>query len=324
MSTDTFRGVLTIPSTPFKQNGDVDWGDLKRVLDFCITCGAHGIVWPVNASSFPVLTDRERLHGMQMVVEHTAGRVPVILGVQGASGHHAAMFARHAQALKADGVIAMAPYIEPIEDEDAMVRYYQDIDREVDMPIFIQKSPAGQRVVNRHSGALDQRSRTYRIRQRRGLPPDAHDYGLNRTGRTKIKRRIWRSQWPLFTARIPARRSRTNAGLSHNRCRSAPVECSGGWRFKRGKTGIWHHGTIVCARNNKRHKLSRNTASPPGHQKLAQPLDNPLSNSRCVRSRGTRRYFARSGTAIYMERKTIAIRSPRMAQRSMDGLNWPL
>ncbi|MDE2726067.1 MAG: dihydrodipicolinate synthase family protein, partial [Gemmatimonadota bacterium] len=78
MSSDTFRGVLTIPSTPFKQNGDVDWGDLKRVLDFCITCGAHGIVWPVNASSFPVLTDQERLHGMQMVVDNTAGRVPVI------------------------------------------------------------------------------------------------------------------------------------------------------------------------------------------------------------------------------------------------------
>ena len=83
MSSDTFRGVFTIPSTPFKQNGDVDWGDLKRVIDFCIACGAHGIVWPVNASSFPVLTDQERMDGMQMVVEHIAGRIPAILGVQG-------------------------------------------------------------------------------------------------------------------------------------------------------------------------------------------------------------------------------------------------
>ncbi len=53
------------------------------------------------------------------------------------------MFARHAQALEADGVIAMAPYIEPIEDEDAMVHYYQAIDREVDMPIFIQNHTRG-------------------------------------------------------------------------------------------------------------------------------------------------------------------------------------
>ena len=35
------------------------------------------------------------------------------------------------------------PYIEPIEDEDAMVHYYQAIDREVDMPIFIQNHTRG-------------------------------------------------------------------------------------------------------------------------------------------------------------------------------------
>ena len=143
MSRDAFRGVFTILSTPFAKNGDVDWGDLERVVDFCVACGAHGIVWPVNASSFPVLTDEERKHGMQVVVEQTAGRVPVILGVQGTSGPHAAMFSRHAQALRADGVIAMAPYVEPIEDEDAMVRYYQAIDREVDVPIFIQNHIRG-------------------------------------------------------------------------------------------------------------------------------------------------------------------------------------
>lgn len=143
MSRDAFRGVFPILSTPFAKNGDVDWGDLERVVNFCVACGSHGIVWPVNASSFPVLTDEERMRGMQVVIEQTAGRVPVILGVQGASGHHAALFSRHAQALGADGVIAMAPYVEAIEDEDAMVRYFQAIDREVNMPIFIQNHIRG-------------------------------------------------------------------------------------------------------------------------------------------------------------------------------------
>ena len=143
MSRDAFRGVFPILSTPFAKNGDADWGDLERVVDFCVACGSHGIVWPVNASSFPVLTDEERMRGMQVVIEQTAGRVPVILGVQGASGHHAALFSRHAQELGADGVIAMAPYVEAIEDEDAMVHYFQAIDREVNMPIFIQNHIRG-------------------------------------------------------------------------------------------------------------------------------------------------------------------------------------
>ena len=67
-------------------------------------------VWPVNASGFPVLTDEERLKGMQVMIEQAAGRISVVLGVQGVSGHHAAIFSRRAQELRADGVIAMAPY----------------------------------------------------------------------------------------------------------------------------------------------------------------------------------------------------------------------
>ena len=64
-------------------------------------------MWPVNASGFPVLTDEERLQGMQVVIEQTAGRIPAVLGVQGVSGHHAAMFSRRAQKLRVGGVIAM-------------------------------------------------------------------------------------------------------------------------------------------------------------------------------------------------------------------------
>jgi 4-hydroxy-tetrahydrodipicolinate synthase len=135
--------VFTIPSTPFDKNGDIDWGDLKQVIDFCVACGAHGIVWPVNASGFPVLTDEERLQGMRVVIEQTAGRIPVVLGVQGVSGHHAAMFSRRAQELRADGVIAMAPYVQELEDEGAVVHYYQAIDKEVEVPIFIQNHARG-------------------------------------------------------------------------------------------------------------------------------------------------------------------------------------
>jgi dihydrodipicolinate synthase/N-acetylneuraminate lyase len=138
MTGEAFRGVFTIPSTPFAEDLEVDWDGLRRVIDFCVDCGAHGIVWPVNASGFPVLTDAERLEGFKVVTEQAAGRIPVVAGVQGASAKHAAMFAQGASEVGADAVIAMAPYIEELEDEDAIVDYYRAIDSEVDVPIFIQ------------------------------------------------------------------------------------------------------------------------------------------------------------------------------------------
>ncbi len=141
--TQPFRGVFTIPFTPIHENQSVDWQGLRRVVDFCVECGAHGIVWPVNASQFATLTDDERLKGMQIVTEQVAGRIPVVLGTQGVSAVHAAFLSRHAQAVGADAVMAMAPYVQPLGNDDAIMHYYRAIDAEVDMPIFVQNHTRG-------------------------------------------------------------------------------------------------------------------------------------------------------------------------------------
>ena len=141
--TESFRGIFTIPATPFKENLEVDWEALGRVVEFCVGCGAHGIVWPVNASQFYTLSDEERLKGMQVVVEQAAGRAPVVTGTQGLSTSHAQMFSRRANAVGADAVIAMAPYVQELLDEDAVVAYYRGISDVVDVPIFIQNHTRG-------------------------------------------------------------------------------------------------------------------------------------------------------------------------------------
>jgi len=138
-----FRGVFTIAATPFDEAQAVDWQGFRSIIDFCVACGAHGIAWPLNASGFPVLSDEERLEGMRVLVEQTAGRIPVVLGVQGVSAQHAARFARHAAQLGADGVVAMTPYVQPLEDDDAVVDYYRAIDAEVGVPIIIQNHARG-------------------------------------------------------------------------------------------------------------------------------------------------------------------------------------
>ena len=55
-----FRGVYSIPVTPFEEDGAVDYESLRRCVAFCVEAGAHGIVMPVNASEGPSLTDVER------------------------------------------------------------------------------------------------------------------------------------------------------------------------------------------------------------------------------------------------------------------------
>ncbi len=106
-----FRGVFTIPSTPFCEDGEIDVPSFRRVVDFCVAFGAHGLVYPVNASEFTSLSDAERFRLTEVLVEQNAGRVPAIIGVAAVTQEVAARFARHARDVGADGVIAMPPYI---------------------------------------------------------------------------------------------------------------------------------------------------------------------------------------------------------------------
>lgn len=138
-----YRGIFTIPATPFDEQFQVDWPGLRRVVDFCVDCGAHGIVWPVNASGFSTLSDDERLEGMRVVVEQTAGRAPVVLGVQGACAEHATIFARRAREVGADAVIAMAPYIHKISDPGNIMAYFGAVAAAARLPIFLQNHAVG-------------------------------------------------------------------------------------------------------------------------------------------------------------------------------------
>ncbi len=132
------RGIYTIPSTPFDDQGRLDEDGLRRIVDFCIGCGAHGVVSPVNASAFTTVSDDERKTVIRIVVEQAAGRVPVVIGVAGLTKEHAAMFARYAASAGADAVIAMPPYVNKIGYEDGLVEYYRAISDAGKIPIYIQ------------------------------------------------------------------------------------------------------------------------------------------------------------------------------------------
>jgi 4-hydroxy-tetrahydrodipicolinate synthase len=132
-----FRGVFTILCTPFAETGSLDEESLRREVEFCIQCGAHGLVAPVNASEFTSLSDEERRRVVEIVVQGTAGLAPVVAGVAGLSAEVAAMFARHAQEVGADALMAMPPYVRKASSEE-IYTYYAAISSASALPIFIQ------------------------------------------------------------------------------------------------------------------------------------------------------------------------------------------
>lgn len=139
MTSNSYRGVFTIPSTPFRETGEIDILSFQRMIDFCIEGGSHGLVYPVNASEFTALSDAERLELSEVLVKQNAGQLPVIIGVAGVAREVAEGFAKHARDIGAHGVIAMPPYIHHIS-ESLVSEYYQTISDAAQIPVFIQNN----------------------------------------------------------------------------------------------------------------------------------------------------------------------------------------
>ncbi len=132
-----WRGVFTIPCTPFTDTGALDLGSLRSEVDFCLAAGAHGIVAPVNASEAWTLTDDERRTVVETLIETVSGRVPVVVGVSAGSAVAAATFARHAGGIGADAVIALPPSGPPVPPQE-IVAYYRAVAAASDLPVFVQ------------------------------------------------------------------------------------------------------------------------------------------------------------------------------------------
>ena len=143
----TWRGVFTIPCTPFTETGQLDIDSLQQEIQFCLEAGAHGIVAPVNASEFWTLSDEERKTVAQVIVKAVNGHVPTVIGVTGAAAPIAVDFARHAQEIGASAVIALPPHVRTTSIE-AIYAYFSALSKSITIPIFVQNhdAPAGTRM----------------------------------------------------------------------------------------------------------------------------------------------------------------------------------
>lgn len=138
----TFRGTYTVLVTPFTADGrHVDVPALRKLVNWQIEAGIHGLIPLGSTGEFLSLTDAQRIEVARTVIETAAGRVPVLLGTGMEWTDDAVARSREAQALGADGVMVIPPfYSTPTGDE--LFEHYRRIGESIDLPIMIYNNPA--------------------------------------------------------------------------------------------------------------------------------------------------------------------------------------
>lgn len=135
------HGVLTALATPFAADGAIDEEKLCQLVDRSIDGGVHGVVACGSTGEFAAMTAEERRRVIEIVVDQTAGRVPVVAQTGATSTVEAISNSRHAQEVGADVLMLVTPYYEPLTLEET-VDYLREVASSVEAPVMLYNIPA--------------------------------------------------------------------------------------------------------------------------------------------------------------------------------------
>jgi len=143
MQAPRYRGVFPVVPTTFTETGELDLESQKRCVDFMIDAGSEGLCILANFSEQFALSDDERETLTRTILEHVAGRVPVIVTTTHFATRVCVERSRRAQAQGAAMVMVMPPYHgATIRVPEALVHgFFARLSDALAIPIMIQDAP---------------------------------------------------------------------------------------------------------------------------------------------------------------------------------------
>lgn len=137
--TSPFTGSYTALITPFS-NGHVDEAAFRKLVDFQIENGTHGLVPVGTTGESPTLSHEEHDRVVELCIEQAAGRVPIIAGAGSNSTAEAVRLARHAADAGADGVLIVSPYYNK-PTQEGLFCHFTAVAEAVDVAVIVYDIP---------------------------------------------------------------------------------------------------------------------------------------------------------------------------------------
>ena len=136
-----FKGSGTALVTPFDSSGALDEKSFREFVDWQIKEGTETLVPVGTTGESPTLSHDEHKQVVEICIEVSAGRAPVIAGAGSNNTREAVDLAKHAEKAGADAVLVVTPYYNR-PTQDGLVAHFSAVAEAVSLPIFIYNIPA--------------------------------------------------------------------------------------------------------------------------------------------------------------------------------------
>lgn len=151
-----FHGAMVAIITPFK-NGQVDEAAFRELIEFQIENGTSAIVPCGTTGESATLSFEEHERVVEIAVEQTNRRIPVIAGTGSNNTEEAIVLTTHAKQAGADAVLMISPYYNK-PTQQGLYLHFEKVAKSVDIPIILYNIP-GRTAVNMEAETIARLSR---------------------------------------------------------------------------------------------------------------------------------------------------------------------
>jgi 4-hydroxy-tetrahydrodipicolinate synthase len=139
MAKPVYQGSIVALVTPFR-DGKVDEAALRSLVEFQIAGGTDGIVPCGTTGESPTLDHEEHRRVIDIVIQATKKRVPVIAGTGSNSTAEAISLTKHAKEAGADAALIVLPYYNK-PTQRGMIEHCRAIADQAQLPLILYNIP---------------------------------------------------------------------------------------------------------------------------------------------------------------------------------------
>ena len=141
MNTEFIKGVIVPILTPIDKEEHINEPVLRKMVNYVINGGVHGILLYGSNGEFFGVEDDEFAYGIEIVLDEVKGRVPVYVGIASVTTRHCVKNARIAAEKGVQGISVLQPMFIAPGEEDLYLHYKTVADVVPELPVLIYNNP---------------------------------------------------------------------------------------------------------------------------------------------------------------------------------------
>jgi len=136
-----FKGTGTALITPFNEDYNVNYDDLKKIIDFQISGGVDAIILLGTTGESPVISIEERRKIIETGIQAAESKIKIIVGTGTNDTKKVTEYNKIAEEYKADGLLIVNPYYNK-GTQESLVEHYKYISERTSLPIILYNVPS--------------------------------------------------------------------------------------------------------------------------------------------------------------------------------------